>query len=89
MDAKFLYIEVTDTGIGIPEKNISHLFDRFYRIEKSRTATIKSNNLGLGLSMVKSMVGLHNGSIQIKSKENLGTTVFVTLPRKINSQKHL
>ena len=76
----YLNIEVTDTGIGIPEKSIPHLFDRFYRIEKSRHSS--SKNLGLGLSMVKSMVGMHKGTIEIKSKEGLGTSVFIKLPRK-------
>ncbi|APJ03418.1 heavy metal sensor histidine kinase [Silvanigrella aquatica] len=75
-----LSIEVSDTGIGIAQKDLPHLFDRFYRIDKSRYTP--SKNLGLGLSMVKSMIGLHKGTIEIKSKEGQGTSVFVVFPNK-------
>ncbi|MGY3804155.1 heavy metal sensor histidine kinase [Pigmentibacter ruber] len=73
-----LHIEVQDTGVGISEKNIPHLFDRFYRIDKARHTS--SKNMGLGLSLVKSMVNMHNGTIEIKSKEGEGTTVILNLP---------
>lgn len=76
----YLSIEVRDTGLGIPEKSIPHLFDRFYRIDKARHTS--SKNMGLGLSLVKSMVNMHNGTIEIKSKEGEGTSVFVKFPLK-------
>jgi signal transduction histidine kinase len=83
---KYLKIEVVDSGIGISEKELPHLFDRFYRIEKSRHTSAK--NLGLGLSMVKSMVELHKGTIEIKSTIHIGTTVIVLFPHYIlNSSK--
>ncbi|WGL59443.1 heavy metal sensor histidine kinase [Pigmentibacter sp. JX0631] len=74
----YLHIEVKDTGVGISEKNIPHLFDRFYRIDKARHTS--SKNMGLGLSLVKSMVNMHNGTIEIQSKEGEGTTVIIELP---------
>ena len=83
LSENYLNIEITDTGIGIPEKSIPHLFNRFYKIENSQHPS--SKNLGLGLSMVKSMVGMHKGTIEIKSKKEIGTTVFIKLPRKNNT----
>ena len=69
-------IIVRDTGIGIPEEEITHLFDRFYRVDKSRART----GTGLGLSIVKWIVDSHHGSISIKSSPGLGTTVILELP---------
>ena len=80
---QYLEIEVSDTGIGISEAYLSQIFDRFYRVDNIRNN--KKNNLGLGLSMVKSMVKLHNGFIELKSKKDLGTTVIVRLPQNNNS----
>ena len=80
LSEEYLNIEVSDTGIGIPEKSVPHLFDRFYRIEKSRHTS--SKNMGLGLSLVKSMVSMHKGTIEIKSKEGEGTSVYIKFPKK-------
>ena len=69
-------INVIDTGVGISEDEIKYIFDRFYRIDKSR----HDQGFGLGLSIVKSIVQAHKGSIEVKSKPGLGTTFTVILP---------
>lgn len=68
---------VKDTGIGIEAKDLPHVFERFYRAEKSRASR---DNSGLGLSMVKEIIEAHTGSIQIESTSRKGTTVTVTFP---------
>ena len=69
---------VTDNGVGIPEKDIAHLFERFYRVEKSRTSD--AGGTGLGLAIAKELVEAHGGSIAVHSEVNKGTTVQVELP---------
>lgn len=71
-------ITFKDTGIGIDETHIAHIFERFYRVDSSRTRTIEGT--GLGLSIVASIVKLHNGQIQIDSKDNHGTIVIIAFP---------
>lgn len=73
-----IMIKVADTGKGIPENEISHIFDRFYRLEKDRTASGK--NAGLGLSIAKRIIDLHGGNIEAASKPNHGTTFSFSLP---------
>ncbi len=70
-------IIVKDTGIGIPEKDMDRVFERFYRVDKSRSK--ETGGTGLGLSIVKHGVMIHNGSVAIKSKVEEGTTVTVEL----------
>ena len=72
-------IFIKDSGIGIDEKDLPYIFDRFYRTDKSRT---KQNVLGygLGLSIAKRIVSLHNGNIAVESEISKGTTFIVTLP---------
>lgn len=73
-----MVIEVYDTGIGIPEESIPRIFERFYRVDKSRSRG--SGGTGLGLSIVKHVVEYYNGRIEIKSKIDTGTTITVYLP---------
>jgi signal transduction histidine kinase len=73
-------ITVTDTGIGIANHEIPKLFDRFYRVDKSRSRQVGGN--GLGLSIVQSIAHAHDGNIAIDSKAGKGTTVTLTLPRQ-------
>ncbi|HCX60553.1 MAG TPA: hypothetical protein DG355_07815, partial [Candidatus Cloacimonas sp.] len=82
-----LVIYVQDNGIGIPEYQLKNVFRKFYELNeiyahKSGTVEYRSSGLGLGLSTSKRIAELHKGNIWIKSKENEGTTVFVTLPLK-------
>lgn len=72
-----IQIEVIDKGMGIDEKDIPHVFDRFYRADKSRS---KIPGYGLGLSIAKQIVESHKGSITVESKSNRGTKFIVRLP---------
>lgn len=68
-----------DTGVGLNEAEIERIFDRFYRADASRTRTIEGT--GLGLSIVWTIVKLHDGQITVNSKEQVGTTFIVELPK--------
>jgi signal transduction histidine kinase len=69
-------IEVKDTGIGIPEDEVEHIFKRFYRGSKAT----KSLGSGLGLAITQGIITAHRGNIQVKSKVGKGTTMLVTFP---------
>ena len=71
-------MQVTDTGMGIPEDAISHVFERFYRVDKARSR--KSGGSGLGLSIVRNLVERNQGHIDIESTLGAGTTFTVTFP---------
>jgi len=73
-------IFIKDNGIGIDKKDIPYIFDRFYRADKSRTKQ-KINGYGLGLSIAKRIVALHNGNIMVESEVGKGSTFIITLPR--------
>ena len=79
-DHKFFYIEVADSGIGIPAEAQEHIFERFYRVDKSHSKA--SGGTGLGLSIVKHAVAYHHGTVQLESQPGKGTTITVTIPRK-------
>lgn len=70
-------LEVTDTGCGMSEESMKHIFDRFYRVEKEAGSHIGS---GIGLNLVQEYVKLHKGSLRVKSKEGEGSSFFLTLP---------
>ena len=74
-------ISIKDNGIGIDEKNIPLIFDRFYRVDSSRTRN-KVEGFGLGLSIAKKIVEDHHGKIKVKSKIKKGSTFIVELPFK-------
>jgi two-component system phosphate regulon sensor histidine kinase PhoR len=75
-------IKVSDTGVGIPKASRDRVFERFYRVDKSRSR--KLGGTGLGLSIVKHIVGLYKGSIWLESEEGIGTTIAITLPYSID-----
>lgn len=77
-EAKHLIIMVKDNGIGIPESEITHIFERFYRVEKSRNT--KHGGSGLGLSITKALVDELGGSISVKSILHSGSIFIVRLP---------
>ena len=71
-------ITVSDTGTGIPDEHIDRIFERFYRVDKSRSRKIKGT--GLGLSIVKHGVSYHNGTVRVSSKSGKGTKFIIELP---------
>lgn len=71
--------EVEDTGIGIPESHLPHIFDRFYRVP-SQSPQYREKGLGLGLSFVAWIVKAHGGTINVESREGAGTKFIVSLP---------
>lgn len=73
-------ITIGDTGSGIPSDDIPHIFDRFYRADKSRTKT--SGGTGLGLAIAKWIIDNHNGEVHVWSKIDIGTVIKITLPVK-------
>ena len=77
-DHKYFYIKVEDSGIGIPEEDQAHVFERFYRVDKSHSREI--GGTGLGLAIARNAVIMHRGSIRVYSTEGEGTTFTVRTP---------
>ena len=78
-DAASAFVEVADTGIGIPIEDQSRVFERFYRVDKSHSKA--SGGTGLGLSIVKHAVQYHHGEIELHSEPGRGTRIRVTFPK--------
>lgn len=76
---RHILIEVADNGIGIPKQHINHVFDRFYRVDKSRSRQMGGS--GLGLSIVKHIVEAHKQTINVRSTPDLGSTFGFTLEK--------
>jgi OmpR-family two-component system manganese-sensing sensor histidine kinase len=75
---RIIKLTVTDTGMGIPPESLPFIFDRFYRVDKSRSRN--AGGSGLGLSIVKAIIESHKGKIEVHSQVALGTTLTVLLP---------
>lgn len=73
-----MIISVQDTGVGIPDDAVTHLFEKFYRVRENDS---KVTGTGLGLSICKKIVEGHGGTIEIKSKIGIGTNILISLPR--------
>jgi two-component system, OmpR family, phosphate regulon sensor histidine kinase PhoR len=76
---EYVYIEVEDNGVGIPKEDLPRIFERFYRVDKSRA----KGGTGLGLAIVKHIVKMFNGEIFVKSKLNIGTKFTIKLRKSI------
>ena len=71
-------IKVRDDGPGIPEEDISHLFERFYRVDKSRSK--KTGGMGIGLAITKAIVKMHGGEISAENQTGQGAVFTINLP---------
>jgi signal transduction histidine kinase len=77
-DHQYCYIKVEDSGMGIPEDSLDHIFERFYRVDKSHSREI--GGTGLGLAITRNAVVMHKGAIKVHSVEGEGTTFDVRIP---------
>jgi len=78
-DKRWFIVKVSDTGIGIANEDLPHIFDRFYRVDQSRSKE-KVAGFGLGLSLAKKIIEIHKGTVEVKSVLGKGTTFIIKLP---------
>jgi signal transduction histidine kinase len=83
-DHQYFTVEVSDSGIGIPHDDIQHIYERFYRVDKSHSREI--GGTGLGLSITRSAILMHRGSINVNSEEGVGTVFTVKIPLTYKAQ---
>lgn len=79
-DHQYMYLKVEDNGIGMPEADLEHIFERFYRVDKSHSREI--GGTGLGLAITRSAVLMHKGAVKVFSTEGEGTVFNVRIPLK-------
>lgn len=77
-DHKYFYVKVTDTGIGIPEDALEHIFEHFFRVDKARSREV--GGTGLGLAIAKNVIQMHHGIIDVESTPGEGTTFSMRIP---------
>ena len=77
-DHQYFTVEISDSGIGIPQEEIEHIYERFYRVDKSHSREI--GGTGLGLAITRNAVLMHRGTVTVKSEEGKGTTFTVKIP---------
>ncbi len=83
-DHQYFTVEVSDSGIGIPQESIEHIYERFYRVDKSHSREI--GGTGLGLAITRNAVLMHRGSINVSSEEGVGTVFTVKIPLTYKAQ---
>lgn len=81
-EGKYVVIRIDDNGIGIPEESLPYIFERFYRVDSARSR--KTGGTGLGLSISHQIISLHQGSLEVESKVNVGTSFSIKLPMQLN-----
>lgn len=77
-DHKYFYLKIADSGMGIPQDSLDHIFERFYRVDKSHSREI--GGTGLGLAITRNAIVMHQGAIKVHSEEGVGTTFTVRIP---------
>ena len=85
-DEKEIKVAIIDTGEGVPENELSNIFERFYRVDKSRSR--KSGGTGLGLTIAKTLILAHNGHIGAESAQGVGSKFWFSIPLKTMPGKH-
>ena len=80
ISSNFVEVSVKDTGIGIPKDQLTHIFDRFYQVERSISGEKGYTGVGIGLALTKELVELHQGHIDVNSEEGKGAEFFIRLP---------
>ncbi len=76
-----IFISISDSGVGIADEHLPHLFERFYRVDKGRSRQM--GGTGLGLSIAKEIIELHGGQIGVESQLKIGTTVYFSVPKRL------